>query len=393
MLTLHFKIIMKIDNICNHKFIVFCKDHYNPLGLCRSITEEGINPIVILIGENPILVNHSNAVKELYQFKTPLDGLKFIIENYGDEQNIPFLITCQDDFTEFLDDYYDEIVGKFYFFNDGNKGAIKYNNQKKIQCEIAESCGIRIPKGQIVKKGELPKGLTYPVLTKVTMSTKGAWKDDVHICYNEAELLAAWSEIKADEMLVQEYIIKKNEICIDGFSINGGEDVFLSYTSEYIRFPKDGFGNYMWMREYKDECLKEKMKSIIKKTGYTGIFCMEFLIDKNDNVFFLECNYRYSGWGYAHTRGGVNLPILWARSLLQGRIDRDCIQFREAPFTAMAEFNDYCDAVKYGNMSFPQWFKEFLKCDVHYVFNKNDKLPFFYSLTTKIMKPIVRLFK
>ncbi len=369
-----------------HKFIVFCKDHYNPLGLCWSLAEEGVDLIVVLVGEHPVLVNHSRVVKKLYQFKTPIEGLRFIIDNYGEEKEIPFLLTGQDSLTELLDDYYDELKGRFFFYNDGKKGAIKYNNQKNIQCEIAERCGVRIPKGQVVQRGNLPTGLNYPVLTKVTMSTKGAWKNDVHICYNESELLDAWTVIQADEMLVQEFIEKKNEICIDGFSIKGGEEVFLSYTSEYIRFPKDGFGNYMWMKECKDERLKEKIKSIIKETGYTGIFCMEFLVDKNNDIFFLECNYRYSGWGYAHTKGGVNLPILWAYSVLRGCIDYKSIRLRDTPYTAMAELNDYCDAVKYGDVSLFRWIIDLFKCDVHYVFNKKDMLPFFYLLIDKFFK-------
>ena len=46
--------------------------------------------------------------------------------------------------------------------------------------------------------------------------------------------------------------------------------------------------------------LKDKIKQIIRKANYTGIFCVEGIIDKNDDLYFLEVNYRYSGWGYAH---------------------------------------------------------------------------------------------
>ena len=38
-----------------HKFIVFCQDHYNPLGIVRSLGEEGIRTIVIL--ESKMVVN------------------------------------------------------------------------------------------------------------------------------------------------------------------------------------------------------------------------------------------------------------------------------------------------------------------------------------------------
>ena len=35
--------------LSKHKFIVFCSDHYNSLGVVRSLGEAGIASIVILI--------------------------------------------------------------------------------------------------------------------------------------------------------------------------------------------------------------------------------------------------------------------------------------------------------------------------------------------------------
>lgn len=36
-------------DLANHKFIVFSEEHYNPLGVIRSLGEEGIKPIGIII--------------------------------------------------------------------------------------------------------------------------------------------------------------------------------------------------------------------------------------------------------------------------------------------------------------------------------------------------------
>lgn len=38
-----------------HKFITFSEDHYNPLGVLRSLGEMGLQPIAILIAENHAL--------------------------------------------------------------------------------------------------------------------------------------------------------------------------------------------------------------------------------------------------------------------------------------------------------------------------------------------------
>lgn len=381
---------MDIKVLKDYKFIVLCRDHNNPLGLCWSLVEEGINPIVVLIGRNPILVNHSKRIKTLIRVNTPEEGLKYIMDKYGNEEKKPFLLTGQDELVELLDQHYDELIDKFYFYHDGKQGLITYNNQKHVQCDIAEVCGIQSPKRVVLKRGELPKNLKYPVLTKAILTTKGAWKKDVHICNSEDELKNAWKSIEADEIMVQEYIEKKNELCIDGFSINGGEEVFLSYTSEYIRFTPKGFGNYMWFKQYGNDVIKEKIKQIIRKVHYTGIFCIECIIDKNDVLYFLEVNYRYSGWGYAHTYGGVNLPVLWAKSLIKGYIDTSEITLRANPFTAMDEFMDFRESVKSGKISFFNWYKQFRSCDVCFTFNKEDISPFLYELKDMVGRVIKR---
>ena len=52
--------------ILDHKFILLVVDHYNPLGIVRSLGEEGIIPIVILVCENDDheydTDNHVNSV-------------------------------------------------------------------------------------------------------------------------------------------------------------------------------------------------------------------------------------------------------------------------------------------------------------------------------------------
>lgn len=82
---------------------------------------------------------------------------------------------------------------------------------------------MKIPKEELLSVGELPKTLKYPVFTKAATSTiKGGWKNQAHICNNEEELLAVYKTINTDKILVQEYVQKKNELCINGMSISGG---------------------------------------------------------------------------------------------------------------------------------------------------------------------------
>lgn len=367
-----------------HKFIVYCGDNYNALGICRSLGEKGIDPIVVLYTPKPYFINHSKYVRHLYQVNSAEEGLEFIIKKWGNEPEKPFIYTMDDYTTMLMDQRYEELKEKFYFFNCGKTGRLAYYQDKKNICDLAEQCGIQQPKGEVLKKGELPKSLRYPVLTKVTSSNKGAWKNDVYICQNEEELNEAYKHIVAEELLVQELIDKKNELCIDGISLNGGEDIILSYTSEYLRMSDGNFGNYMMMKPYENKEVCEKIKNIIKGSHYTGIFDFECLMGKDDELYFLEVNYRNSMWGYAHTYGGMNLPYYWAKWTLEGKIKRNDVTMRKEPFTAMGEIADFVYVMHDPDTSLWTWYKQFRACDCPYIYNKKDPKPFYFAIWNKI---------
>lgn len=376
-----------MDNIKEHKHIVFCQDHYNPLGVVRSLGEEGISPIVILLDVNkPHLINKSKYIGKLHQVKTIEEGYHKLLSLYGNEELKPFLYSCSDDIESYLDLHYDELEPHFFFFNAGEQGKITRMMEKKEMIRMAVECGIDIPKTEVVKVGELPKTLRYPVLTKAVISTMANWKSNVHICQNEKELLEAYKTIKGEEIILQEYIVKKNELCLDGVSVNGGEKVYLPIQSEYIRFTPDAYGNYIYFQPYKEMDLLPKIQAIFKMTGFSGVFSMEFLRDKDGHFYFLEINFRNSTWSYAHTHVGVNLPLIWAKSVLAGHLDISDVTITKKTFTAIQEFTDFKDSVLGGAISVKQWLKDFKDCDCPFYYNKQDNAPFWSILRKKVLR-------
>lgn len=382
------------EQVKQHKFIIFCEDHFNPLGLCRSLGEKGIKPIVVTFGAKPRILKRCKYIGSISHFADMEHALAHIEEEYGYEEFKPFILTGADNTTQLLDENYERLVTKFYFFNCCGQGQVSKYMDKGTICDLAERCGIQKPKGEILKRGELPTTLRYPVLTKVTMSTKGAWKDDVFICQNEQELKEAYTHIKAEELLIQEFIDKKNELCVDGISINEGEEVWLPYRSEYIRFLKQSYGEYMWIKPYNDEETLQKIKNIIRETKFSGIFSVECLEDKNDNLYFLEVNFRNSTWSYAYTYAGLNLPYEWAKGVLSGYFDYANVKLRTTPFKAITEPSDFINSVvREKQVGLMQWIKDLRSCEVKYYYNKYDKKPllgFFISRISTALKSLLR---
>lgn len=364
-----------------HKHIVFCVDHYNPLGIIRSLGKVNINPFVILIGEKPVMINHSKYPQKIHIVHTREDGYEILINEYGHETKKPFLY-CSDDVTMcFLDHHFDELKDKFYFYNAGEQGRIEWLQNKDNITDLGVQVGHDVPKKEIVDTGVMPTTLKYPIITKVLASTMGAWKGDVFICHNETELQDAYKRIKSPKLILQEYIYKKGEFCMEGFAINNGQDVFIPYVADYIRYSGDSYGHYMNMLPFTDVKLKKKILELVKLTKYNGIFEIEFMKGPCGENYFLEINFRASTWNYAITVGGGNLPYFWAKSTLAGRILYEDMTLRNKPFTAIEEVDDFViNVLKTHKVKFFKWWKECISADCHYYYDRQDWMPLFSLL-------------
>ena len=166
---------MNSSNLFNNRsFICIVEDHYNPLNVIRSLGEQGINPIVILIAEHPYMINHCRYVKKLHTVKTVDEGYEILINQYGNEVEKPFIFCCDDNTTCFLDQHYDEMIDKFIFYNAGERGRITWLQNKDNITDLGIQAHLNCPKKEIVDTGVLPTTLKYPIITKVLASTMGA---------------------------------------------------------------------------------------------------------------------------------------------------------------------------------------------------------------------------
>lgn len=360
-----------------HKFISFVEDHYNPLNVIRSLGEKGINPIVILIGEQAVMIPKCRYVGVLHRVKTREEGYKLLLEKYSNEEYKPFVLCSDDNGTSFLDQHYNEMKDHFYFYNAGVQGRVTELQNKDVITKLGVQAGLTIPKSEVVDTGVLPTTLKYPILTKVLASTMGAWKGDVYICQNEEELKEAYKKIKSPKLILQEYINKVGEFCMEGFSINDGQDICMPYYADYIRYYNNSYGHYMNMIPFPEGDFKEKIKELFRLTKFNGIFEIEFMKGPDGKNYFLEINLRASTWNYALTVGGCNLPYFWAKSTLAGRVLFEEMELREQKFTAMVEPEDFLKNVTHAHtVGLFQWIKEVRDCECHYYYNKNDKAPF-----------------
>lgn len=366
-----------------HLFIVFGFEHYNTLGVIRSLGEKSISPIVILhttTVKDPSLVPNCKYISRLHIVESVEEGYDLLFKKYGAEEYKPFLYSCDDYVEMCLDSHYDDLKDKFYFFDGGQAGIISHYMDKDAISQLAVECGCKVPKTEIVKRGQLPKSLKYPVITKAKVSAIGGWKSDVRICYSEQELADAYLTIKSEDLLVEEFIEKKNELCLDGFCINHGNDVCIPFQTTYLRVAPGMYGNYMELVPFDNERVNRQVSEILMKSRFNGIFSVEYLIDKNDDLYFLEVNFRNSTWSYAFTYGGVNMPYEWAMAMLEGSISINKDSIRKKPFTAMVEVRDFKDFVLTKKISIRQWVRDLVRTDCLFYWNRKDRKPVYAYL-------------
>ena len=236
----------KEDSIFIHKHIVLGGDNFNTLSIVRSLGEAGIRPVAIIVQEGHIpVVKKSRFVGEYYQ----TDSIKGCIDAlllFSNVSNKPFVYTSDDNHGSELDLHFELLKDKFFFFNAGHSGHLTHLMNKEVLCELANEFGFSTPASEVVNRGELPTSLKYPVFTKTITPYSQGWKRDAGVYSSPEELLKAYKHMISRQFLLQEFIFKKNELEIHGFSVNGGDRVFLTFCSLYYRNNKTTFGYYKY---------------------------------------------------------------------------------------------------------------------------------------------------
>lgn len=369
----------------DYLFIAFAIEHYNPLGVIRSLGQKGIHPDYIAIKGRIRLSSKSKYLNRVHEVETVEEGYEVLLREYGDVAQKtgkkPFIICSDDKTIGYLDLHYDELKGKFIFFNAGRKGRINDYMDKFRILELAKKHGLNILDSRVVKRGEIPGDLKYPIITKSISPNSGGWKSDVFICENSYELNEAFKKIKSEEVMLQQFVEKKNEYAVEGCSVNHGKDTLLSIYSTYNYLIKGYYSPYRTSGSFdKEDTIGKGLRGMIEEIGFEGIFDAEFLLGPDDQYYFLEINFRNTTWSYASAVVGMPLPYIWTKSMLEGKIIDGAFKPTEKPFLCMVEPIDYNLRCKQRGYSKIKWFAELLKCKCKDYWNWRDLRPSILTL-------------
>lgn len=357
--------------------VLVTKEHYNPLGIVRTLGEAGIRPIVVAVDGDLKFVGQSKYVKEKYYVDSTEAGIDLIINKFANAEEKSFILTGDDVTVAMLDKHYDRLKDHFYFYNAGEAGRIAHYMNKDVMMDLVAKHGIQIAKTWKVKVGEIPENIVYPILTKAINSIGAEWKEIVYICHNDEELNEAFSHMKSEKVLVQQYIEKVDEFSFDAISVNRGKDVWvITETNQVYNIP-DKYSPYWIIKNSENIEMQEKIAKVVEEIGLEGIFEFEFMQDKDGGLWFLEINFRNTALGYSTTVAGMPQVIFWCESMEKCFIDKEKY-YQKIPegLTAMAECFDYDVRVKTGVISKEEWLKEFMTAECKMYMGRDDFEPF-----------------
>ncbi len=364
-----------MDDIFNHKFIICGGDGLNPLGIIRSLGEVGIHPYVISNKSQrtrPIIAR-SRYIEQVFYAESDNGEIDLLINVFGNEPQKPFVFITDEWHSELLDRRYDEINGRFYFFNAGYEGRLIELTDKSVQCQLASSCGLTVPRYEVVIKGQLPTTLNYPVISKTLSPNEGQWKKDMRICNNKQALITAYTQIEASRLILEEYVEGIHEYDLKGISIDGGREVCFTYAKLW-NSKTEPFGTIMHYEPCKDTLLMDMVKAMMRQADYSGIFDIEFIRDKAGNLYFLEVNWRTGMYNFNHTENGFNIPYLWALFSLSEHIDVSVIRPNKDNYTSFDEIAAFSDCLRNPKL-FGAWIRALKESDYLFYFDRKDMKP------------------
>ena len=361
-----------------NEVIVTGGSHHNTYGVIRALGKKKLKPFLLLVNDS----NNSFLLRSKYLggyqvVDTEQHAIDFLFNN-KDKYEGAVVIACSDGMSSALDCNRYKLGFNYKLPGADVQGQISSIMDKDLMSSLGKKVGFNIPESWIVSSLHDIDVVEYPCITKPIISKDGH-KTDIEICQNKCELENIIKNGSCYKYQVQQFIEKEFEYQLIGLSLNNGNELIIPGFSRCIRpCPRTntGFLHYESL-----DCISAPIdlcKKFVQATGYSGLFSIEFLRDKQGTDYFMEMNFRNDGNAICVTAAGINLPYLWYLANTGKDYKKELKQSTMKSVFVMPEFPDFLCFVKSGKISFFKWIKDVLKTNTFMVFNISDVSPFMY---------------
>ncbi len=270
--------------------------------LPKALSQAGFEVAVIASANDPI--NLSTFIAERYVLPQNLrnlnEHLSFIAGCCLDSKT-DFLMACDETSISLLSMLYDGIkdsddpdkqaIKNLIICSKGNPDYYDHAISKHLSVELAYEVGIRTPEQQLCENTNDLHSFAgeygYPIVLKREHGAAGVF---VRICENQQEAETEYHALsQSGEVIAQRYIEGKpamaNAACYDGKMLACA--VFIKEECH-----PDFKGPSAVVRTIDHPEMFEATKKFTTHVDYSGIISLDFMLDENNNAYFIECNPR-----------------------------------------------------------------------------------------------------
>lgn len=366
--------------------IVIGGDHHNTLGVIRGLGERNVYSDLIYVTESKLsYVNYSRYVRRSIRVTDEEEIIPILLSQFKDEKNKSVVICCSDKSSSVIDENRDKLSPYFILPGADEQGRITELMSKKKMAELALNVGFNIPHTKYIKHPESELSQIHlPCIIKPLESRKGS-KSEIAICrtYEELEAYSSVHDIRNDQ--IQDYIDKDFEYQLIGCSTKS--EVIIPGLSKILRPCKSSNTSFLHYTPLaKGFCDIEKCKEFVQRTGYHGLFSLEFLRDKNGKDYFMEINFRNDGNAICATAAGMSLPYIWYLDC----IGSDYSEERQIKINSVYVMPDMAELklLATRQISLKEFISDFKKTDRFMEYDKKDSKPFWELVKYQICSRI-----
>ncbi len=339
------------------KVLVVGGDHQNTLGVIEALGQKGVCSYVVIYPSVPdSFVLASKYVKDGWICSSEEDVINTILLEMPCKSERMVSIACSDDTANILDSHYNELKNALVIPTIKDAGRLIDWTDKETMIKAAKELGITTPESWLINSTSIPNNIIYPCIIKPITSVKHGKKGFAK-CNEESELQAYLdTKPEGEPVQIQQFVEKDFEFQFIGCSLNSGEEVIIPGRT-HIEKTTD-FNNLVFLRYDRYDLSFNKIvndsKKFVKKTGYSGLFSIEYMRGKDGKDYFLEMNYRNDGNGISVTSSGTNLPYIWYLYASGGDYQAELAN-SEVKTTYMMPEISFLMSVLSGEIPFKEW--------------------------------------
>jgi D-aspartate ligase len=371
---------------------VMINGHFQSLGLIRSLGKKGVP--IYLLDTGPCIARFSKYVKKYFRCPPVLEEnrfLEFLLSLARENGLNGWIIYPNDDEAVCFLARHKEQLGEYYRIMTPDWEVVKYAYDKIQTYQLAEKCGVPIPKTYYPATiEELEKlQIEYPAILKPSIKVPFYWetKKKAIRVENREQLLAEFTRaIKlitpSQTMMVQELIPGRTKGLFSVGSLCNSGKVLAGVVVQRPRQHPMDFGHATTFAQTVDmPRLEKKAEKILGEMGYSGLSEVEFMQDPRDGEYkLIEINARAWGWHTIAIKAGVDLPYLSYLDILGESVSADGFAKGVKWINLVTDTPTVLIELVMGRMKLSEYLRSIKGKKEYAVMSLNDPLPFIMQL-------------